>query len=57
MLKLSIPSAFQIPLRQPYGKVVAVGMIEGERYYWFVDKHGTVSMIPAVAVEKPEVEG
>ncbi len=42
---------------KPYGKVVAVGMIEGERYYWFVDKHGTVSMIPAVAVEKPEVEG
>lgn len=42
---------------KPYGKVVAVGKIEGEEYYWFIDKHGSVAMIPAVAVEKPEVEG
>lgn len=35
-----------------WGKAVMVRTIEGERYYWFVDKHGTVAMIPAFMVEE-----
>lgn len=34
-----------------YGTVQAIGRIEGERYYWMVDEHGTVSMIPDFMVE------
>jgi len=41
---------------KPYGKVVAVGKIEGEEYYWFIDKHGSVAMIPAIVVEKEAKE-
>ena len=37
---------------KPYGRVAAVGTTGGERYYWLIDKHGTVSMIPAVEIEK-----
>jgi len=37
---------------KPYGKVSAVGFISGERYYWFVDKYGSVAMMPASAVER-----
>ena len=33
-----------------WGKIVAVGYV-GERYYWMIDKHGTVSMMPAISVE------
>lgn len=28
-----------------------MGTVEGERYYWFVDKYGSVAMMPAVTVE------
>jgi len=34
-----------------WGKVAAVGYISGERYYWLVDKRGSVSMMPADTVE------
>jgi hypothetical protein len=34
-----------------WGRVAARGCISGERYYWFIDKTGTVSMLPAVTVE------
>lgn len=30
-----------------YGTLQMVGMLSGERYYWFSDMHGVVSMIPA----------
>ena len=35
---------------RPYGKLGAVALLQGERYYFFVDK-GTVSMMPACSVE------
>ena len=31
-----------------------IGILDGERYYWMIDKHGTVSMMPAVIVESEE---
>ena len=34
---------------EPYGKIAAVGSIEGERYYWFVEGNG-VSMMPAFMI-------
>jgi len=33
------------------GKIGAVGIIEGERYYWLVGLGGVVSMMPACVVE------
>lgn len=35
----------------PYGTVEAVSMIDGERYYFLRDGHGTVAMIPADVIE------
>jgi hypothetical protein len=35
----------------PWGKLVMVGSLQGERYYWFVDAFGSISMMPACAVE------
>ena len=34
-----------------YGTVHAVGYVGGERYYWLIDKKGTVSMMPSCVVE------
>jgi len=44
-----------IPLgtETPYGKVIAVGIINGERYYWFAEGLN-LSMLPAVIVESHE---
>ncbi len=36
---------------KPWGKVSAVGFTGGERYYWLIDEHGTVSMMPASLIE------
>lgn len=33
-----------------YGKLVAIGCLGDERYYWFIGKHGGVAMIPADAL-------
>jgi hypothetical protein len=41
--------------RTPWGPIVAVGWV-GERYAWMIDRHGTVSMMPASVVEDA-VEG
>lgn len=38
---------------EPYGKLAAVALITGERVYFFVDKHGTVSMMPATSIDAP----
>ena len=38
-----------------WGKITAVGITGGERYYWMVDKHGCVAMMPASVVEPPNV--
>ena len=36
--------------KTPWGLVVAIGMISGERYYWLVSANG-VAMMPAAVVE------
>jgi len=33
------------------GKIEAVGVVSGERYYWLVGLGGVVSMMPACQVE------
>jgi len=35
-----------------WGKIEMVGITGGERYYWMLDKHKCVSMIPAFMVEQ-----
>lgn len=35
----------------PWGRIAAVAYISGERYYFLINKHGTVSMLPADIVE------
>lgn len=35
-----------------WGRVGAVGLTRGERYYWLVSENGTVSMMPADVVEE-----
>lgn len=35
-----------------YGKLAAKGMLDGERYYWFVDRYGCVAMIPADQIDQ-----
>ena len=37
---------------RPWGKITAVGVVGGERYYWLEDRRGSVSMIPADVVER-----
>lgn len=39
---------------EPWGKVAAIGFLQGERYYWFIGKDEVVSMIPASAAETYE---
>lgn len=36
---------------KPYGKVAAVGVTGGERYYWLIDRNDCVSMVPAATIE------
>ena len=35
-----------------YGKVGAVVLISGERYYMLIDKNGDVALMPASVIEK-----
>ncbi len=35
----------------PFGKIVMIGHV-GERYYWFKNKCGVISMLPAKLVEE-----
>lgn len=39
---------------EPWGKVVAVGWV-GELYYWLIDSHGVVSMMPSYVVESHDL--
>lgn len=39
---------------EPWGKVAAIGFLQGERYYWFIGKDDVVSMIPASTAETYE---
>lgn len=41
---------------QPWGKIGAVMLTGGERYYMLIDRHGVVSLMPADVVE-PAAEG
>ncbi len=41
---------------KPWGKVAAV-RYDGERYYFLIDKDGSVSMMPADVVELAHEEG
>ena len=34
-----------------YGTISAIACIEGERYYFLIDRFGTVSMLPADVLE------
>lgn len=35
-----------------WGWVSAIGILQGERYYWFTHSDGSVTMLPAVTVEQ-----
>ena len=39
-----------------YGEVVMMGVTGGEAYRWFVDKDGTVSMIPLAFLDDEDQE-
>ena len=43
-----------IPLgtKTKWGIVEAIGILSGERYYWMLDEHKTVSMMPDFMVEE-----
>jgi len=40
--------------KTPWGKIVAVGTVQGERYYWIEDGLGGIAMMPADVVENDE---
>jgi hypothetical protein len=42
-----IPIGYEV---KPWGKVIAVGWLQGERYYWLLDIRG-ISMMTAARVE------
>lgn len=51
---MAVMAAEIVPLGtivKPWGRVAAVGFTGGERYYWLIDEHETVSMMPASVVE------
>lgn len=35
-----------------YGKVIAMGIREGEAYRFFIDKTGTISLIPLACLDE-----
>ena len=37
--------------KTPWGRISAVGLTGGERYYWMIARNGVVSMMPADVVE------
>ena len=44
-----VPLGTRVP---PYGEVVAVGAVSGERYYWLVKDRGrAAAMMPADVIE------
>jgi hypothetical protein len=40
-----------IGTKTKYGKVSGITCKEGERYYFLIDKYGTVSLLPADLLE------
>ncbi len=50
---VNIPKGKPLPLgtMTKWGRIESVGWV-GERYYWMIDKHGCISMMPATDVEK-----
>jgi hypothetical protein len=52
---VSTPARKPRPLGQivkPWGKIGAIGFVKGERYYFLIDREGSVSMMPADVVER-----
>lgn len=45
-----------LPLGTPtrWGPIAAISFRDGERYYFMIDKHKTVSLMPADVVEPKE---
>lgn len=43
--------ALSLGTQTQWGNVAMIGVLSGERYYWMVDKHGSVAMMPASTVE------
>ena len=37
--------------KTPWGRISAVGLTGGERYYWMIARNGVISMMPADVVE------
>jgi hypothetical protein len=48
----ALPTEPPLPLgtETAYGRIETIGFIGGERYYWMIDKHGCVSMMPYFCV-------
>ncbi len=42
--------------RTRWGKIASVAILSGERYYFMVDKHWKVAMMPAMVVETGRTE-
>ena len=48
----AVVSPLPLGTETPFGKVQAVGITGGERYYWLIAQDGSVSMMPAFIIEK-----
>ena len=46
------PPIIPLGTKTKWGKIAAVGFRDGERYYMMIDKHGSVALMPAEAVEE-----
>jgi hypothetical protein len=49
-----IPLGARVDYNNLGGKVAAIIFLNGERYYMLVDSDGSVSLLPACAVEPPK---
>lgn len=47
----TITEPLPLGTKTQWGIVEMIGRTGGERYYWMIDKHKCVSMIPAFIVE------
>lgn len=43
-----LPLGAKVPI---YGTIEMIGCLRGERYYWLINKHGVVSMMPDFIIE------
>jgi len=52
----NMPKPLLIGTKTKWGTLECVACIEGERYYFMINKHGDVSMMPWAIVHEMEVE-